>query len=61
VTRCAGFAGHVAGSLLAGSLEEATGFHWHELEQMSAAELGRLNWAVEEVARRLHRMGPKPK
>lgn len=52
-----GVAGHVAGSLLAGSLEEACGVDQADMRTMSDADVDRLAWAVEEIARRLRRMG----
>lgn len=47
-------AGHVAGLLGAGSIEEASGLIEHEL---TAAEARRVGWAMDEVARRLYAMG----
>jgi hypothetical protein len=48
---------HVAGLLGADSLEEATGFTEPEVAAMSDAEMERLDWAIEEVRRRLYGMG----
>jgi hypothetical protein len=53
-------AAHVAGNLLAGSLEEATGLGGPDQDRMSAADLERLGEAMEEVARRLYKMGTAP-
>lgn len=47
----------MAAILGAGDLEEATGIDPIEQEQMSEADLERLEWAMEEVQRRLYRMG----
>lgn len=54
-------AAHVAGNLLAGTLEEATGFTEPDQERLSPADLERLADAMDEVARRLYRMGTAPK
>jgi len=52
---------HVAGNLLAGSLEEAAGVTEPDQDRMSPADRERLSDAVDEVARRLYRMGTPPK
>jgi hypothetical protein len=52
-------ASHVAGNLLAGTLEEATGIHWVDLDRLSAADTKRLADAVDVVAGRLQRMGAR--
>jgi len=54
-------ASHVAGNLLAGSLEEAAGITEPEQERMSAADLERLADAIDVIADRLGRMGTAPK
>jgi hypothetical protein len=54
-------ASHVAGNLLAGSLEEATGLTEPDQERMSAADLERLADAIDAVGARLYRMGTEPK
>lgn len=54
-------AGHTAAQMGAGSLEEASGVDQYDLEQLSDADQGRLEWAVGEVQRRLSLMGePRP-
>jgi hypothetical protein len=54
-------AAHTAGLLRAGTTEEATGIHWTDLDEMSETAMQRLDDAVEEVARRLDKMGTAPK
>jgi hypothetical protein len=54
-------ASHVAGNLRAGTTEEATGIHWVDLDKMSDADRERLAVAMDEVARRLDKMGTEPR
>jgi hypothetical protein len=54
-------ASYVAGNMRAGSTEESTGIHWVDLDKMGEADLQRLGDAIEEVARRLDKMGTAPK
>jgi hypothetical protein len=53
-------AAHVAGNMLAGGIEEATGINGPDLDKLSAADQERLGEAMEEVARRLYKMGTTP-
>lgn len=48
---------HMAGLIGAGDIEEATGLLVSEQEAMSAADIARIEWAMDEVQRRLCRMG----
>ncbi len=51
-------ASHVAGLLQSGTFEEATGVR--EDGAVSAADYDRLSWALDEVVRRLDRLGTAP-
>jgi len=52
-------ASHVAGLLQAGSFEEATGVREDD-GAVSEADYDRLSWALDEVVRRLDRLGTPP-
>jgi hypothetical protein len=54
-------AARVAGNMLAGSIEESTGFTETDQDRMSAADRERLGDAIEVVADRLYRMGTAPR
>jgi hypothetical protein len=51
-------AGHMAGLLMSGTIEEATGLV-HADRYLTDAEAERYAWAMDEVARRLYKMGEK--
>lgn len=50
-------AGYVAGNVAAGDLEDVTGLSQPEQDELSDADLDRLEWAKDQVVRRLFRMG----
>jgi hypothetical protein len=51
---------HTAGLIQAGDFSEATGIMPHELDKMPERDVDRLSWALDEVTRRLYRMGKQP-
>jgi hypothetical protein len=48
---------HVAGLLIAGDFEEASGLMKADAQALSEADADRISWAIDEVQRRLYRMG----
>lgn len=50
-------ASHIHGWIYGSTLAEASGFDDWQLDKMSDADVARVEWAVEEVSRRICRMG----